>query len=116
MQQHPRLGAIYVKNHYPEMEQVIIDSILSHHEVEDGTGYYGIEGDAIPIFAKIIRVADIFCALTEDRSYHMSQTCRQSLAKLKKFPYVEDDWVGILAERTSKLQEVSEVYIADVTV
>ncbi len=116
MQQHPRLGAIYVKNHYPEMDDIIIDSILTHHEVEDGTGYYGITGESIPTFAKIIRVADIFCALTEDRSYHMSQTCRQSLKKLKKFPYIKDDWVEILTERTSKLRDVNEVYIADVQV
>ncbi len=116
MQQHPRLGAIYVKNHYPEMDSIIIDSIFAHHEVEDGTGYYSMEGDEIPIFAKIIRVADIFCALTEDRSYHMSQSCRQSLTKLKKFPYIENDWVEILTERTSNLQEVNEVYIADMKV
>jgi hypothetical protein len=46
----------------------------------------------------------------------MSQSCRQSLTKLKKFPYIENDWVEILTERTSNLQEVNEVYIADMKV
>jgi HD-GYP domain-containing protein (c-di-GMP phosphodiesterase class II) len=41
-----------------------------HHEAVNGSGYpYGLEGDAIPIEARIVAVADVFDALTSERPY-----------------------------------------------
>ena len=41
-----------------------------HHESPDGSGYpQGLKGDAIPIEARIIKVADVFDALTSERPY-----------------------------------------------
>lgn len=43
---------------------------LTHHERYDGTGYpMGISGDAIPLFGRIVCVADVFDALTTRRPY-----------------------------------------------
>ena len=43
---------------------------LSHHERWDGTGYPEARaGDAIPLAARIVAVADVFDALTSDRVY-----------------------------------------------
>jgi putative two-component system response regulator len=42
-----------------------------HHERFDGTGYPdGLAGEAIPLAARIVSVADVFDALTSDRVYH----------------------------------------------
>ncbi|PKM56417.1 MAG: hypothetical protein CVU98_11380 [Firmicutes bacterium HGW-Firmicutes-3] len=44
---------------------------LSHHERWDGRGYpKGLKGDEIPLFSRIINVADSFEAMTTDRPYH----------------------------------------------
>jgi putative two-component system response regulator len=44
--------------------------VLSHHERLDGSGYpEGLSGSAIPMSVRIVTVADIFDALTRDRSY-----------------------------------------------
>lgn len=44
--------------------------ILHHHENFDGTGYpMEIRGDNIPLGSRIIRICDMFDALTSDRSY-----------------------------------------------
>jgi putative nucleotidyltransferase with HDIG domain len=44
--------------------------VASHHEKIDGSGYpRGMEGDAIPIIARIFAVADVFDALTSARPY-----------------------------------------------
>ena len=44
--------------------------VLSHHERLDGSGYpEGLSGSAIPMSVRIVTVADIFDALTKDRSY-----------------------------------------------
>jgi len=41
-----------------------------HHEKLDGTGYpFHISGDSLPLGSRIMAVADIFAAITEDRPY-----------------------------------------------
>jgi len=48
----------------------IADIVLAHHECPDGSGYpYGRKGEAIPLEAHILRVADVFASLAERRPY-----------------------------------------------
>ncbi len=48
----------------------IADIVLCHHECPDGSGYpRGLTADQIPIEARILRVADVFSALMDIRSY-----------------------------------------------
>lgn len=50
--------------------ELILDGVRYHHEYPDGSGYpYGLQGDEIPLVARIIHVADTFDALTSTRSY-----------------------------------------------
>ena len=52
---------------YPEK---ICEAVLYHHENYDGSGYpENLSGEEIPIGARIIRVCDVFAALTSDRPY-----------------------------------------------
>lgn len=42
----------------------------AHHEKWDGSGYpKGLSGDSIPLFGRIVAVADVFDALTSERVY-----------------------------------------------
>ncbi|MDD3337486.1 MAG: HD domain-containing protein [Lachnospiraceae bacterium] len=51
----------------------ILQSILYHHENYDGSGYPdNLSGVEIPLGARIIRVCDVFAALTTDRPYRKS--------------------------------------------
>ena len=46
----------------------VIDAVRHHHERWDGSGYPdGLRGEAIPWFARILAVADVFEAMTSDR-------------------------------------------------
>ena len=48
----------------------ILPVIRNHHERMDGSGYPdGLRGEAIPLKARILQVADIYDALTTDRPY-----------------------------------------------
>jgi putative nucleotidyltransferase with HDIG domain len=47
----------------------LLPLILGHHEKYDGNGYHSLTGEAIPIGARIIAVADVYDALTSDRPY-----------------------------------------------
>jgi HD-GYP domain-containing protein (c-di-GMP phosphodiesterase class II) len=53
-----------------EMLKEMIPGIELHHESLDGRGYpYGLKGDAIPLMARVITVADTFDAMTTNRPY-----------------------------------------------
>jgi putative nucleotidyltransferase with HDIG domain len=63
--------------------------VRSHHERWDGSGYPdGLAGDSIPRAARILRIADIFDALTSVRSY------RKSLSPQRALQIMEDDLAG----------------------
>lgn len=50
--------------------EFIIESIRHHHENYDGSGYPDrLQGEEIPFGARILRVCDVFIALTSDRAY-----------------------------------------------
>lgn len=50
--------------------QFILKSILHHHENYDGSGYPdNIAAEDIPLGARILRICDVFIALTSDRAY-----------------------------------------------
>ncbi len=49
---------------------IVLESIRYHHENYDGSGYpSNLMGDEIPFGARIIRICDVFAALTTDRPY-----------------------------------------------
>jgi hypothetical protein len=59
------------------------DIIRHHHERWDGTGYPdGLAGDAIPLGARIIAVADVYDAMTSDRPYRLALTHEVAVSEL----------------------------------
>lgn len=60
-------------------------AILHHHERLDGSGYpYGLRGCQIPLFARIVAVADAFDAMTSTRSYSRARPVPAALAELDR--------------------------------
>ena len=69
MKTHP-LRSIERLRHNQKVTQRVFNGISCHHEKYDGTGYpYGLKGDKIHIYARILALADVYDALTSDRSY-----------------------------------------------
>lgn len=68
VRRHPKLGAeILEKKGY---SQKIVDMVRFHHENCDGSGYpANLSREEIPMGSKIIRVCDVFAALTANRPY-----------------------------------------------
>ena len=58
--------------------------VEAHHERVDGSGYpYGLQGDAIPLEARILAVADAWEALTHERPYRAALDERAARAALR---------------------------------
>ncbi|QSX05130.1 HD-GYP domain-containing protein [Sedimentibacter sp. zth1] len=69
VKQHPIIAVEKLKK-LSFVSQAVLDGILTHHEKFDGTGYpYGLKGDEIPLYGKILAIADVYDALTSTRSY-----------------------------------------------
>lgn len=70
MRKHPEIGAEIIGEHHGSMLQMARVIALYHHEKWDGSGYpKGLEGEAIPLAARIVAIADVFDALTSVRPY-----------------------------------------------
>ncbi|HLM08599.1 MAG TPA: HD domain-containing phosphohydrolase [Thermoleophilaceae bacterium] len=80
---HPVIGARIVER-VPGLA-ALAPAIRHHHERWDGRGYPdGLRGDEIPIEARVIAVADCFCALTTNRPYHTPVTTPQACAEIER--------------------------------
>jgi putative nucleotidyltransferase with HDIG domain len=78
---HPTLGARILRPlRFLDAQLAVVEL---HHERLDGTGYpYGLRGDEIPLFARIVHVADAFDAMTSARAYRSAMSVPSAIAEL----------------------------------
>ncbi len=83
MSEHSRKGAEILSNIKALGD--VVPSVMAHHERYDGTGYPDrLSGEDIPMFARIIAVADTFDAMTTDRPYRKALTSAEAYAELRR--------------------------------
>jgi len=82
-----------------------LDGIRYHHERFDGSGYpSGLKGKDIPLYARVIAVADTFDAMTSNRAYRSKLTHKDTIAEIIRVrgkqldPEVVDVFIKILEE------------------
>ncbi len=76
--------------------------VRHHHERVDGEGYPdGFAGDAIPLEARILHVADAYEAMTRGRSYQPRMTAEEALAELERLAGAQFDPQCVAALRRS---------------
>lgn len=83
MRQHPVLGGTLVRD--LSAAELVVDGVRHHHEWWDGTGYPdGLEGDAVPLIARIVAVADAYSAMTTARPYRRALRSATALERLAR--------------------------------
>ena len=66
------------------LPEIACQAVRSHHECYDGRGYPdGLTAEAIPLFARILRVADAYDAMTVDRPYRTALSPRAASRRLR---------------------------------
>ena len=85
MRQHAKLGYELLKDSSSHLLQTGAAIALSHHEKFDGSGYpQGLKGEEIPLFGRIVAVADVFDALTTERPYKKPWPLEQAADYLRQ--------------------------------
>lgn len=81
IQSHPVRGVDMVRE--IDFLDEAYNGIMHHHERFDGRGYpAGLAADRIPVFARIIAVADAFDCMTSTRSYRRARSVEEAVAEL----------------------------------
>lgn len=84
MQSHAEIGAEIIGADGSELLNMAREVALSHHEKWDGSGYpRGLQGEAIPIAARIVALADVFDALTSERPYKKAWSVDDAIALIR---------------------------------
>ena len=81
IKKHPRIGYNILKG-IPKIDDVL-DGVLYHHERWDGQGYpTRLAGESIPLYGRILAVADTFDAMSSTRSYRQAMPREKVLAEI----------------------------------
>ncbi|MDR5588513.1 MULTISPECIES: HD-GYP domain-containing protein [Clostridium] len=92
IKEHPVLGYKIIKK-INFLDKSVSQSILLHHEREDGSGYpLGITGDKIPDFAKVIAIADVFEAINSNRCYRNKKSPFEAIQIIKEESFGKLDY------------------------
>ena len=82
MSRHPLYGAQILEG-LPHLTTHVRQTVLYHHERWDGGGYpEGLAGNAIPVAARLVAVADVYTSLRARRSYKPTLTRAEAYALL----------------------------------
>ncbi len=85
MKQHATIGHAVLSANSSPLLQVAAEIAYTHHEKYDGNGYpRGLKGDDIPLFGRIVAVADVFDALTSERPYKKAWSVEDASSLIKE--------------------------------
>jgi putative two-component system response regulator len=113
MQEHVRMGAEILGEHDSPLLRMARSIALAHHEKYDGSGYpAGLAGEAIPIEARIVAIADVFDALTSVRPYKKAWTVDDAIALMQreKGRHFDPVLVDLFIDRLAAILEIRERY------
>jgi HD-GYP domain-containing protein (c-di-GMP phosphodiesterase class II) len=137
MQTHAVLGGRLFAEAATPYDEAARDVAVHHHEKWDGTGYPGImegvslgdlppelaanppskplRGEEIPLFARIVAVADVYDALTSQRSYKEPWSREQVSEFLRRESgkHFDPELVGIALELQGYFESVRARFVSD---
>jgi putative two-component system response regulator len=84
VKQHTVIGARILSGGKFPLLQLAEEIALSHHERWDGAGYAGLRGTEVPLAGRIVAVADVFDALTQQRPYKPAWPVAEAIGEIDR--------------------------------
>jgi putative two-component system response regulator len=84
MKTHTEIGSRILSGSRFPLMRLAEEIARSHHECWNGSGYYGLAGEDIPLASRIVTVADAFDALTHDRPYRAGRSIKLAIEELRR--------------------------------
>jgi putative two-component system response regulator len=81
---HTTTGAKILLGCRSPLLQAAEEIALTHHEHWDGSGYAGLKGEAIPLAGRIVALADVYEALTNDRPYRKASSVDEAVNLIER--------------------------------
>jgi len=101
LQAHPKFGADMVAA--TDALKDTANAILTHHECYDGTGYpQGLEKEAIPKLGRIMKILDVYCAMTSPRHYRKGHATHEEAVehlKSERGKHFDPELVDVFLEK-----------------
>jgi putative two-component system response regulator len=114
MKSHVLIGSTILSGSESPLLQMAERIALYHHECWDGAGYSaGLKGDAIPLPARIVSVADTFDALTHKRPYKRAWPLDEAMAEIERLSGSKFDPTVVSSFRTLVASEAIVVDPSD---
>ena len=113
MRRHPRIGYKLLADSQNRFVQTSALIALRHHERYDGSGYPdGLQGEEIPLAARIVTVADVFDALISPRPYKRAWSTDEALDYLRaqSGKLFDPQCVEALVAARPELEDICERY------
>ncbi|MBJ6726036.1 HD domain-containing phosphohydrolase [Geomesophilobacter sediminis] len=128
MKQHTVIGARLFEELFSDMDEAACVVALNHHERWDGAGYpgnvdfrstgapstapQGKKGEEIPLFGRIVAVADVFDALSSQRCYKEAWDEDKVLEEMKSQAgrQFDPELVEIFLENLTTIRQIKEMY------
>ena len=111
MKSHVQKGAEILKDF--TLVEHVVDGAQFHHERYDGKGYMaGLKGEEIPLYGRIIGVADAFDAMTANRVYRKKLDFDYVLGELERGrgtqfdPQIVDIFLRLIEEKTIDVEKL----------
>jgi response regulator RpfG family c-di-GMP phosphodiesterase len=113
MEKHAKIGAGYFSGSRSELDDPAAEVALCHHEKWDGSGYpQKLRGEEIPLFARIVAVADVYDALGSRRAYKEPWP-RERIEKLfaeEAGKHFDPELAAILLANMDEVEQVRDAF------
>ena len=100
--------------------QKMATNVKFHHERYDGRGYPdGIKAEKIPLFSRIILIADTFDAMTSTRPYRKGLSFEVAFSELREFagtqfdPFVVEKFISCMTKEQSKNEDTFNLQVIE---
>lgn len=111
MKKHTLIGCQILSDN--EIDDVARNIVRHHHEKWDGSGYPdGLKGEAIPLEARIVAIADVYDALTNARSYKeaFSHELASNIMKNERAKHFDPKLIDLFFENTDKILKIKKEF------